>query len=168
MNSPPKLQCVSDYCDREVDPSWDFCPYCGCDNRPPSRKGPVRFHAHKYLHRSGCCTRCGEPIDEPYVFKRKWRMQISGFLLALSLLAFLSALNIGLAGVRKPAIAAKSIQSWYDITITRRSRRYGTRTTTLGRDWILNLMIVGAVCGGLGGLMLFKQPLRWIDKRDGW
>lgn len=165
-----EIQCVSETCAYKLDPSWDFCPYCGADNRPPSRRqDPVRPHVHRYLHRVGCCLICGEPFDEPYYFRRIWRVRIASTLLALSLASAFVALNIGLAGAGKPSIAKSYIQSWYDSpTFHYSRRRLGPRHSILGRDRIIDFLLISVGTGVLGGLMLFKQPLRWFDKRDGW
>jgi hypothetical protein len=168
--TPQRIQCVSETCDYEIDPNWDFCPYCGVDNRPPSRRSePIPRHSHRFLHRSGCCLICGEPIDEPYYFRRRWRMRIATALLIISVASLLIAINIGLAGAGMPAIAKEYVKSWYD----QPTRHFGRRTfrprySTLGRDLVTDFVILGVGSGLLGALMLFKQPLRWFDKRDGW
>ena len=162
-----RIQCVSDFCDREIDPSWHFCPYCGTDNRPPSQKVKVGQHVHRYLHRQGCCLLCGEPSDEPYLFGRRWRMGISLTLLTVSGVLLLTSLNIALAGIDKPSIVKGYIRSWYEEPVKRRRKGY-TYYTTLGQTRIETCVILGIASGILGGLLLAKSPLSWINKGASW
>lgn len=161
------IQCVSDFCDLEIDPTWQFCPYCGTDNRPPSQRFKVGKHAHRYLHRQGCCLLCGEPRDEPYLFGWRWRMGISLTLLTVSGFLLLTSLNIALAGIDKPSIAKGYIRSWYEEPVQRRRKGY-TYYSTLGQYRIENLVIIGCIGGLLGGLLLAKSPLSWINKGVTW
>lgn len=161
--------CVSEYCRRQVDERWAFCPYCGTDNRPPDRRDPVGEHRHQFLAKNaGCCLVCGEPADEPYIFKRVWRVRISLIFLGLALFLILSLIDIQMAHAGKTVPFKDWILSWYDNPVTHRRRYRGTYTTALGSDVSLWLGVGAVLVGVLSIAMLLKAPLRYFERRPIW
>ena len=161
------VNCVSSTCRKPIESTWDFCPYCGEDNRSPHEQQQVPRHFHRYLHGSGHCFLCGEPFDEPYVFNRRWRMRLVTALLALSIVLFLTAGNIALGGIGKPSIGGSWIQSWYGQSVKLRHKG-SVEYTTLGRHRITQLCLFGLLSGIGGGLLLFRHPLSWIARDRSW
>lgn len=53
--------CLS--CQAELDPSRDFCPDCGTDNRPPEDRPRVDSHTHVYPSRRHCIV-CGQGVPD--------------------------------------------------------------------------------------------------------
>lgn len=55
----PPLLCADRSCKMPLQPGWDFCPYCGADNR--LSPGPVPEHGcpDHMPFPEGHCTRCG-------------------------------------------------------------------------------------------------------------
>lgn len=53
-------QCVG--CHKDIDPAFNFCPFCGADNRNPTVRPAVGPHNHEFRH-GPFCTVCGEPYQ---------------------------------------------------------------------------------------------------------
>lgn len=47
------------HCHKQVDASWQFCPFCGADNRPPESQPHVPVHTHDFS-KGYHCILCGE------------------------------------------------------------------------------------------------------------
>jgi hypothetical protein len=166
----PGIQCVSETCEYPIDPSWDFCPACGTDNRIPSQRKRIPQHHHRFLQDSGFCIRCGEPEGEPYSFGYRWRVRLMVGCWMAGAFSLLSAGLIQLGKISTGTIFGDWVASWYYVQVAHRGgRRYHRYTyyNDLGYDWTVGLGIVGIGLVVLGTLMLFKVPLS-DDSDDGW
>jgi hypothetical protein len=154
------VNCVSSSCRKPIESTWDFCPYCGSDNRAPSDQPGVDPHKHQFLQGLGYCLLCGEAHDEPYAMSGRWRVRLATCLLLLSLLLGFLILNIQMAGNNRPAIAKSWIRTWYDQPVSHRSKYSGRYTTQLGQDVSIWLGIAAGGVLFISIAMYVKHPFR--------
>lgn len=51
--------CISRLCGRSLEDEFDYCPYCGHDNRPPTRQWAIGQHPHQFPVGAHYCCVCG-------------------------------------------------------------------------------------------------------------
>ncbi len=51
--------CGNPQCRLAVEDGFDFCPYCGSDQRPLPQRKPVGHHDHEWFQGGYYCARCG-------------------------------------------------------------------------------------------------------------
>ena len=95
------------HCQKPIDSSWQFCAFCGADNRPPEHRPPIAEHTHDFSKGYHCIT-CGasygvEAKKAPkhgLVFRNS---NINGLLFVLALLVlFMSLFGFGRRGPIPP------------------------------------------------------------------
>jgi len=64
------VRCDSAECNRELEEDWQFCPYCGSDNRPPEQRSQLVGCLHNFYIGGSYCTRCGYLNVQPVVGSR--------------------------------------------------------------------------------------------------
>ncbi len=68
----PVVRCVLQDCRKELEESWNFCPRCGTDNRPPEHRPPIGTCVHEYINGKGFCVLCGQAFPKPKVMPWAW------------------------------------------------------------------------------------------------
>lgn len=81
--------CIHRGCSREIHDDWDFCAFCGADNRPPERRHRVRDCEHDLVIEGPCCVRCGFDTDPQDGIPQQWRVA-AGLGLCVATLAALA------------------------------------------------------------------------------
>lgn len=56
-------QCAWKPCGQKVQAGWQFCPYCGTDNRPSTFRPGIIACPHLFHESESFCVRCGSSRD---------------------------------------------------------------------------------------------------------
>ena len=154
-----RINCVSADCREHMDRSWDFCPYCGTDNRPPARKTPIPDHRHHFLNRSGHCMVCGEEADEPYNMKGRTRRRLAFVIILFGLLILAWVANMIFAHLHWPALFSDWIRSWWSSTTILRVRLPFIYTRELGWTLCFWLSLIGIIVVAAGFMLARKSRM---------
>ena len=149
------VHCVSDTCREELDQKWNFCPFCGTDNRPPEYRPKIRNCRHEFIKADGYCVDCGRKYGVPYeVSARTWQVRLGLGAMVLGALVLLAAFLIGRIHSQGHGPGYAWIQTWFDQPYITHGRYGSGYPTYLGRE-ILTWMGMGGfflVIGGLAAL----------------
>jgi hypothetical protein len=152
------VTCISSVCRKPIESTWDFCPYCGEDNRSPARQVGAGEHACVYWKDLSYCLQCGQPHEDSYEVARKsvnrWCL---AFLFGGLLLAF-TVFNIKMAYADRPSFGRPWIQSWYENPVVRQGRTGRSYTRLLGDEICLYTGLVATLALGISLAIFVKYP----------
>jgi hypothetical protein len=143
-------------CHADIDRTWQFCPFCGADNRPSDRRMSVPAHAHDFS-KGRYCPICGE-TDVSSASKQSTgglarkpkltQVLIGCFLLFFSFLP----LWLGLSAI-----------------ITKHAYHLGSFNEKFGAEAVLAglpFVLVGSVQALIGLGLVFLSPAGWLKFLD--
>ncbi|MDR3690389.1 MAG: hypothetical protein P4L46_13490 [Fimbriimonas sp.] len=161
------VHCVSETCRREIDEDWDFCAYCGADNRAPEKRYRVRYCIHRYPDNQHFCIFCGGRYGDRYWEVPAWQRRIGFLAIAGGALLWLAALVIWLVHTKGQGALFQWVNSWYDATHTEYSRYSGPHQVANGRS-IIGDLFLGGIFGFLAGGSMVSTPRAKFYSDDTW
>jgi len=138
-------QCKSKHCKAELVVGWQFCAYCGTDNRPPQFRPPILACPHLFFESEGFCVRCGDCRDgRPNASQREVQANIGKTFLKLGV--FVTIIAIAVEQIHHNQVFGNQwIQSWYDDSYMSEGKR-----VLRGEDYVAWAETGGVVLFGLG------------------
>jgi hypothetical protein len=162
------VHCVSDTCREQLDQKWNFCPFCGTDNRPPEYRPKIKNCRHEYVSATGYCVDCGHKYGADYgASLAVWQVRGGILLMALGALLIVAAFLIGQIHSQGHGPGYEWIRSWFDQPYLTRGKYGTTYTTYLGRE-VLTWMFLGSAFLILIGAGMLKPDLFARRRVDPW
>ena len=162
------VHCVSETCKEELDQKWNFCPYCGTDNRPPEYRPRARNCRHDFVIVTGYCVDCGAKFGgSPSRSFGAWRIRLGVSGIVAGVVFLVGAYLIWRVHSQGHGPGYEWIRTWYDETYTRMGKYGNPVTRYRGVDVISWLSLIGLALIFIGIRII--SPRRYYRSRlDDW
>jgi hypothetical protein len=149
------VHCISDTCREELDQKWNFCPFCGVDNRPPEYRPKIKNCRHEYVKADGFCVDCGRKYGSgsgPDL--NVWQTRLGLLAASLGSVLLVAAFLIWRVHLQGHGPGYDWIRSWFDDTYQARGRHGYTYMRQRGADVLSWMSAIGFVLifGGLSAM----------------
>jgi hypothetical protein len=162
------VHCVSPSCREELDQKWNFCPFCGTDNRPPEYRPKIRNCRHEFIKAEGYCVDCGRKYGIAGagmpVGPLRFRLGLAS--IAVGLVTFAAAFLIFKVHMQGHGPGYDWIKSWYDESYVARGKYGAGYMRQRGNDVLTYMWLAGFIFLFGGMTLLFQTPAK--RKEDPW
>lgn len=164
------VHCVSDTCREELDQKWNFCPFCGMDNRPPEYRPRIRNCRHEFVKVDGYCIDCGRRSGENYeAASRSLQVKLGLTGIVLGVLTLVATFLIYQIHAQGHGPGYDWIRTWYDQTYLAHGKYGNTYVRQRGADTLTWMGLIGFLLTFGGIATFFPDTWNYGRRRyDSW